>query len=120
MGEALTPQDAREPGWALADGVGGDRGGRRGSREAGGLPRLPGGWWGQCCPGTGRGKVGKLGRLPGPAGGRVSGRLLELNGNLTPWRQQLVGFWRPGLPVAERAEFRAAKASRRRDVGRGP
>lgn len=100
--------------------MGGDRGGRRGSREAAGLPRLPGGWPDECYPGTGRGMVGKLGRLPGPAGGRVSGRPLELNGNLTPWRQQLVGFWRPGLPVAERAEFRAAKASRRRDLGRGP
>lgn len=42
MGAALTPQDARVPGWALGGGVGGDSGGHHGSRGAAGLPCLPG------------------------------------------------------------------------------
>uniref|UniRef100_A0ABI7YXW9 Zinc finger protein 706 n=1 Tax=Felis catus TaxID=9685 RepID=A0ABI7YXW9_FELCA len=95
-------------------GVGARRRGRRGSRGAAGLP------------------VSQAAARPVPA--RAAGRressgacqalqvaglqAAERSGNLTPWRQQLVGFSRPGLPVAEGAGFGAAKASGRRVSGR--
>lgn len=95
-------------------GVGARRWGRRGSRGAAGLP------------------VSQAAARPVPA--RAAGRressgacqalqvaglqAAERSGNLTPWRQQLVGFSRPGLPVAEGAGFGAAKASGRRVSGR--
>lgn len=52
---------AGEPGWAFASGVGGEDEGRRGSRGAAGLPRLPGGGRASSAPARGRGKEGKLG-----------------------------------------------------------
>lgn len=100
--------------------VGAWRRGRRGSRGAAGLP-------------ASQAAAGPVLSRRGPrAGGRARAparpcrwpgcrppAAAERSGNLTPWRQQLVGFSRPGLPVAEGAGFRAAKASGRRVSGWG-
>lgn len=97
------------------------RAGQRGSRGAAGLPRLLGGRRACPVPARAAGKEGKLGRPPGPAGGRLAGRpRRRRSGNLTRWRQQLVGFPQLELPVAEGAGFRAAEAPGRRVSGRGP
>uniref|UniRef100_A0A8C6BKH5 Zinc finger protein 706 n=1 Tax=Monodon monoceros TaxID=40151 RepID=A0A8C6BKH5_MONMO len=117
-GAVLTPQDSWEPGGGPAGGVGGDRGGSsrvaRGRRPA--PPPL--GWPSPSGPGAGRGRTGSSGvcqalQVAGSQAGRGGGAV-------TRRRQQLVGFSRLGLPVAEGAGFRAAEASRRRLSGRGP
>ena len=63
----------------------------------------------RACPVPARaaGKEGKLGRPPGPAGGRLAGRpwRRRRSGNLTRWRQQLVGFPQLELTVAKGPGF---------------
>lgn len=101
-------------------GVGAWRQGRGGSRGAAGLP-------------ASQAAAGPVLSRRGPrAGGRARAPArpcrwpgcrpppaVARSGNLTPWRQQLVGFSRPGLPAAEEAGFGAARAPGRRVSGRG-
>lgn len=76
MGAALTPQDVREPGWGPGGGV---AAGREGPPASPPPRRRPG----PSCPGAGRGQEEELGRLPGPAGGRVAGRPRPPRGAVT-------------------------------------
>jgi hypothetical protein len=86
----LAPQDAPEPGWGPAGGE------RRGARKGTGLPGR-----GEAGPTRAAEKEGELGRLPGPAGGRVVGWLRERSGNLIPLATAAGRWLEDGLPAAK-------------------